>query len=126
MKAPSVGDLFELKPIEAEPGYWAVEIRMADASAQGARHLCHAENDRAACNMAGRLMSSSRAVIGFDSFWIDERLLQKTRLFLPELGGHQRVASEGEWARLIGAHQASEAADLDRRRPAAAAQLDLR
>lgn len=121
-----MGDLLKLKTIEAEPGYWAVEIRMADASAQGTRHLCHAANDRAACNMAGRLMSSSRAVIGFDSFWINERLLEKRRSFLPGLGGHQRVAGKREWARLIGAHQASETADLDRRRSVAASRPDPR
>lgn len=121
-----MGDLLKLQTIGSESGYWAVEIRMADASAQGRRHLCHAANDRAACNMAGRLMSSSRAAIGFDSFWIDESLLEKMRFFLPDLGGHQRVTGKREWARLIGAHQASEAADLARRRSAVSPRPDPR
>ncbi|WP_312163202.1 hypothetical protein [Phenylobacterium sp.] len=92
------------------PGYWAIEIRLGEAG-QGRRYLCHAENDRAAVNMAGRLMGSAVEARGFDSLWIQEALLERERASLPGMGAHQVVSSSAEWDGLVAAHNASEAAD---------------
>lgn len=92
------------------PGYWAIEIHLGE-TAQGRRYLCHAENDRAAVNMAGRLMGSSVEARGFDSLWIKEALLERKRSSLPDMGRHQIVSSSAEWDRLVEAHNASEAED---------------
>lgn len=103
--------LFSDRNLTAEArGYWAVEMRLADGAGRGRRYLCHAENDRAACNIAGRLMGSAVDMRGFDSFWIDERLLEQRRSSLPDIGRHQNVSGRREWARLIDAHEASDAA----------------
>lgn len=61
-------------------------------------------------------MGSSPEVRGFDSFWINEALLERKRSSLPELGRHQNVSGSKEWARLIVAHEASEAADPQQKR----------
>ena len=97
------------------PGYWAVEIRLSEASGRGKRYLCQAQDDRAAAQIAVRLMGSALAVRGFSYFWIDAGRLEQTRSRLPALGGYQDVAGPEEWGQLMAAHQASELAAPERR-----------
>ena len=94
----------------AAPGYWAVEIRLDEASGQGKRYLCHAENDRKAFGMAARLGGAARELRGFNYFWIDEERLAAVEPELPTMGGYGEVSDAEEWGRLMDAHLASEAA----------------
>lgn len=96
------------------PGYWAVEIRLSEAAGPGKRYLVHAEDDRSAANLAGHLMGSALAVRGFKYFWIDPDRLERSRPSPPPLGGHQEVVGPDEWAQLMAAHDASEAAAPER------------
>lgn len=100
--------LSERNQIAGAPGYWAIQIHLGE-STPARRYLCHAENDRAAVNMAGRLMGSSVEARGFDSLWIKKGLLERKRSSLPDIGRHQIVSSSAEWDRLVQAHNASEA-----------------
>lgn len=84
MKAQKMSTLSERIHISEAPGYWAVEIHLGEA-APARRYLCHAENDRAAVSMAGRLMGASVEARGFDSLWISEALLEKGDALLPGL-----------------------------------------
>ena len=65
--------------------------------------------------MAGRLMGPGFDARGFDSFWINEALLERNRASLPDLGRHRNVSRTNEWAMLIEAHQVSETAGQQRR-----------
>jgi hypothetical protein len=96
------------------PGYWAVEIRLSEAAARGKRYLVHAQDDRSAAGMAGRLMGSALTVRGFNYFWIAPDRLEQSRSSLPPLGGNQEVAGPEEWAQLMAAHHASERAAPER------------
>lgn len=102
--------------ISATPGYWAVQIRLRDGMGEGRRYLCHAENDPAAADMAARLMGSDMDVRGFDTFWIDEALLEEARESLPPTGRYQNVSSGEEWSQLLAVHTASESARPELRR----------
>lgn len=93
-----------------------MQIRLRDGAGQGQRYLCHADNDPAAADMAARLMGSTMDVRGFDTFWIDEALLERDRQSLPASGRHQSVAGAKEWQQLLAAHAASEAATPEQRR----------
>src|SRR5438067_11086936 len=89
-------------------GYWAVEIRLSEAAGRGKRYLCHAQDDRSAADVAGRLMGSALSVRGFNYFWIDPGRLEQSRSSLPPLGSYQEVAGPEEWVQLIATHDASE------------------
>lgn len=102
--------------ISETPGYWAIQIRLRDGAGEGKRYLCHADNDPAASNMGARLMGSTMDVRGFDTFWIDEALLERDRGSLPAAGRHQNVSGATEWSQLLAAHDASEAATPAQRR----------
>lgn len=116
MKARVMSIATDRNLISETPGYWAVQVRLRDGAGQGRRYLCHAENDPAAADMAARLMGSTMDVRGFDTFWIDEALLERDRKSLPASGRHQLVASAQEWSQLLAAHDASEAAAPEQRR----------
>ena len=94
------------------PGYWAVEICLSQGA--GKQYLCHAQDDRSAADIAVRLMGSAMNVRGFNYFWIDPDRLKQTHSLLPPLGGRQDVAGPDEWAQLMAAHDASEAAHPER------------
>jgi hypothetical protein len=96
------------------PGYWAVEIRVSDAADHGQRYLCRAQDDRTAAGMAARLMGSAMNVRGFDYFWIDPARLVERQTPLPALGQSQEINGAGDWASLMLAHDASEAAHPER------------
>lgn len=83
------------------PGYWAVQIRLEPASDVRRRYLCHAANQRAAVEIAGRLMGSRANVRGFNLSWIDEVLLDRKGGALPALGGQRTVPDSLEWAQLV-------------------------
>jgi hypothetical protein len=95
---------------EQMPGYWAVEVRQSAAAGPGKQYLCQAPNDRAAAAIAGRLMGSDLSVRGFDYYWIEKDLLDRTGATLPPLGQHQEVTGPEAWTALMAAHRASELA----------------
>lgn len=113
MKAQDMSTLSERIQISEAPGYWAVEIYLGEA-APARRYLCHAENDRAAVSMAGRLMGASVEARGFDSLWISEALLEKGDALLPDMGRHHSIQTPAEWGGLVEAHEASEAVNPQR------------
>ena len=104
----------------ADPGYWAVEIRLGEAAGRGKRYLCHAENNRKAFGIAVRLAGSVRDFRGFNYFWIDEDRLDAAAPDLPTMGGHEEVSDAQEWDRLMDAHRASETALAERQADASA------
>lgn len=104
----------------ADPGYWAVEVRLDEVSGRGKRYLCHADNSRMAFGMAVRLAGTSRNLRGFSSFWIDEDRLDATEPELPRMGAYGDVSDAREWDRLMDAHQASETALAARQTDASA------
>jgi hypothetical protein len=104
----------------ADPGYWAVEVRLDEASGRGKRYLCHAENNRMAIGMAARLAGTARNLRGFSSFWIEEDRLDATKPETPPMGAYGDVSDSLEWDRLMDAHQASETALAARQTDASA------
>lgn len=104
----------------ADPGYWAVEIRLDEASGRGKRYLCHADNSRMASGMATRLAGTVRNLRGFSSFWIEEDRLDAAAPETPPMGAYADVSDAREWDRLMGAHQASEMALAARQTDASA------
>ena len=93
-----------------DPGYWAVEVRLDEASGRGKRYLCHAENSRMAFGMAVRLAGTTRNLRGFNSFWIDEDRVDATKPETLPIGAYGDVSDALEWDHLMDAHQASETA----------------
>lgn len=116
MKARTMSIVTERNLVSATPGYWAIQIRLREGAGEGKRYLCHADNDPAASNMGARLMGGAMDVRGFDTFWIDETLLERNRKSLPAAGRHQNVSGAKEWSQLLAAHDASEAAAPAQRR----------
>lgn len=90
------------------PGYWAVQIRLEPASDVSRRYLCHAADQRAAVEIAGRLMGSRADVRGFKLSWIDATLLEGAGRALPVLGGQRTVPDSLEWAQLVAMSARSE------------------
>ncbi len=87
--------------------YWMVEIRLSNTAQQGARYLCHADNRRDAGAQAKTLMGSDSDVRGFTYYRIDGRALDTGMSGLPALGMNRPVLDQGEWTRLMAAHDAS-------------------
>jgi len=94
----------------ADPGYWAVEIRLAEGAGPGKRYLCHAENNQKAFAMAVQLAGNARGLRGFRSFWIDEGGLEVSEAELPAMGAFGEVSEAAKWARLMRAHELAEKA----------------
>jgi hypothetical protein len=120
LKALAMSTLAERIDHAADPGYWAVEIRLDDAAGQGKRYLCHAENNRKAFGIAVRIAGAVNDFRGFSYFWIDEDRLVATEPELPTMGAYGEVSDVQEWGRLMDAHRASEEA-LARRQADASA-----
>lgn len=96
------------------PGYWAIQVRMEPASDLSRRYLCHAPNERAASEIAGRLMGSALNVRGYNLSWIDEALMEAEGASLPSLRGDRTVSDPVEWAGLMAISARSEAAQQQR------------
>jgi hypothetical protein len=120
LKALAMSTLTQRIDHAADPGYWAVEIRLDEAAGRGKRYLCHAENNRKAFGMAVRIAGAVHDFRGFNYFWIDEDRLEVSEPELPMMGGYGEVSDVRKWGRLMDAHQASEAALAGRQADAAA------
>ena len=96
------------------PGYWAIQIRVAPEMDVCMRYLCHALNERAANDIAGRLMGSAVNTRGISISWIDESLLEAQGAHLPPAGGHRSVRDPLEWAQLLALSARSEGAQRAR------------
>lgn len=96
------------------PGYWAIQVRLDPASDLRRRYLCHAPNERAASEVAGRLMGSAVNVRGYNLSWIDEALMEEEGASLPPLGGSRPVSDPVEWTGLVAISARSEAAQQQR------------
>lgn len=119
LKALAMSTLTQRIDHAADPGYWAVEIRL-DGESLNRRYLCHAENNRKAFGLAVRLAGAARNFRGFTYFWIDEDRLEASQAKLPAMGGYGEVSGAQEWDRLMDAHQASETALAGRQADASA------
>ena len=120
LKALAMSTLAQRIDHAAAPGYWAIEIRLDQASGRGKRYLCHAENNRKAFGIAVRLAGAVRDFRGFNYFWIDEDRLDAGKPDLPTMGAYGEVFDAQEWGRLMDAHQASETALAGRQADASA------
>jgi hypothetical protein len=96
------------------PGYWAIQVRLEPATDSSRRYLCHAPNERAAAELAGRRMGSALDVRGYSLSWIDETLLEAECAAFPPLGADRAVPDPIEWAQLAALSARSEAAQLQR------------
>ncbi|MET0337446.1 MAG: hypothetical protein ABW063_06750 [Caulobacter sp.] len=96
--------------LQAE-GYWAVEIFTAarDHKTVASRHICHAQDDRAACLIASRLTGEVRAQNGFNYYRLALPIRGLPIGNLPQLGLSQPV-SQAAWPALMASHAAAEAA----------------
>lgn len=88
-----------------DPGYWAVEIRLADGTERGTRILCHAESNAKAFEMAVHLARANHDLRGFAFFWIAEDSLGEGDTQLPPSGAHAEISDPAAWHRVMRAHQ---------------------
>ena len=113
LKALAMSTIAQRISQDAAPGYWAVAIRLDEASGTGRRYLCHAENNRMAFGMAVRLAGTTPGLRGFNYTWIEEHRLEPIDPALP-MGVSAEVLDAREWDRLMQAHQESETALAER------------